>query len=194
MERFDFIIVGAGSAGCVLAERLSASGRHRVLILEAGGSDARFWIRTPIGYGRTFADPAVNWRYQTEPIPGLGGRTMYWPRGRVLGGSSSINALVYCRGMPADFDDWSAMGHVGWGWDDVRPYFERTERRVDPHGRARTAGPLDVKDVTPYLHASRATWEAAARELRVPWTDDFNGDHPEGLGCYQMTVRNGRRW
>ena len=194
MERFDFIIVGAGSAGCVLAERLSASGRHRVLILEAGGSDARFWIRTPIGYGRTFADPAVNWRYQTEPIPGLGGRTMYWPRGRVLGGSSSINALVYCRGMPADFDDWRAMGHVGWGWDDVRPYFERTERRVDPHGRARTAGSLDVKDVTPYLHASRATWEAAARELRVPWTDDFNGDHPEGLGCYQLTVRNGRRW
>ena len=194
MERFDFIIVGAGSAGCVLAERLSASGQHRVLILEAGGSDARFWIKTPIGYGRTFADPAVNWRYQTAPIPGLKGRTMYWPRGRVLGGSSSINALVYCRGMPADFDDWRAMGNAGWGWDDVRPYFERTERRVDPDGRARTAGPLDVKDVTPYLHPSRAAWEAAARELGAPWTDDFNGGHPEGLGCYQLTVRDGRRW
>lgn len=194
VEQFDYIIVGAGSAGCVLAERLSASGRHRVLILEAGAADARFWIKTPIGYGRTFADPSVNWMYQTASIPGMGGRTMFWPRGRVLGGSSSINALVYCRGMPADFDDWRALGNVGWGWQDVRPYFERTERRVDASGRARTDGPLDVKDVSPQLHASRAAWQDAARELGLPWTDDFNGDHPEGLGCYQITVRNGRRW
>ncbi|MGO8858105.1 MAG: GMC family oxidoreductase [Steroidobacteraceae bacterium] len=193
VDQFDYIIVGAGSAGCVLADRLSASGRHRVLVLEAGGSDSRFWIKTPIGYGRTFADATVNWKYQTAGSPGLNGRTMYWPRGRVLGGSSSINALVYCRGMPADFDDWRAMGHIGWGWDDVRPYFERSERRVDPAGRAMTDGPLDVKDVTPFLHEVRACWMGVARELGLAWTDDFNGGHPEGLGCYQLTIRNGRR-
>src|SRR5450631_1646688 len=129
MRLFDYIIIGAGTAGCVLAERLSSDPRRRVLILEAGGSDARFWIRTPIGYGRTFADASVNWKYQTAPCPGLNGRTMYWPRGRVLGGSSSINALVYCRGMPQDFEDWRALGNIGWGWQDVEPCFARSERR-----------------------------------------------------------------
>ncbi len=194
VAEFDYIIVGAGSAGCVLAERLSAGGRDRVLVLEAGGSDNRLWIKLPIGYGRTFADPSVNWKYQTEPNPELNGRGMYWPRGRVVGGSSSINALVYCRGMPVDFDDWRAMGNVGWGWDDVRPYFERSERRVDAAGRATGAGPLDVKDVGPFLHAMRAHWLAAAAELGLPVTADFNGSQPEGLGCYQVTIRNGRRW
>jgi choline dehydrogenase len=192
VDQFDYIIVGAGSAGCVLADRLSVNG-GRVLVLEAGGSDARFWIKTPIGYGRTFADAAVNWKYQTLPSPGLNGRTMYWPRGRVLGGSSSINALVYCRGMPADYDDWRDLGNLGWGWDDVRPYFERNERRVDPDGRATTGGALDVKDVTPHLHPTRSTWLAAAAELGVPVTGDFNGPQPEGLGSYQVTIRNGRR-
>jgi len=193
VENFDYIIIGAGSAGCVLADRLSASGRDRVLILEAGGTDRRFWIKTPIGYGRTFAEPAVNWKYQTCPNPGLNGRSIYWPRGRVLGGSSSINALVYCRGMPADFDDWRQMGNVGWGWDDVRPYFERSERHVDAAGNASGAGPLDVKDVTPFLHPMRQNWLGAAAELGLPVTDDFNGPHPEGLGCYQVTIRNGMR-
>ena len=155
MGNFDYIIIGAGSAGCVLADRLSAGGRDRVLILEAGGTDRRFWIKTPIGYGRTFADAAVNWKYQTGPNPGLNGRSIYWPRGRVVGGSSSINALVYCRGMPADFEDWRQMGNVGWGWDDVRSYFERSERRVDSAGRVSGDGPLDVKDVTPFLHPMR---------------------------------------
>ena len=158
MSDFDYIIVGAGSAGCVLADRLSSDGRHRILVLEAGGSDERFWIKTPIGYGRTFADPTVNWKYQAGPSPGLGGRTMYWPRGRVVGGSSSINALVYCRGMPEDFDDWRGLGNVGWGWQDVLPYFERNERRVDAAGHAAGSGSLDVKDVTPLLHATRAQW------------------------------------
>jgi choline dehydrogenase len=190
---FDYIIIGAGSAGCVLADRLSAGGRHRVLILEAGGTDQRFWIKTPIGYGRTFADAAVNWKYQTSPNPGLNGRSIYWPRGRVVGGSSSINALVYCRGMPADFDDWRQMGNVGWGWDDVRPYFEQSERRVDAAGRASGDGALDVKDVTPYLHPMRQNWSDAAAELALGWTDDFNGPHPEGLGCYQVTIRDGLR-
>jgi choline dehydrogenase len=193
VANFDYIIIGAGSAGCVLADRLSASGRDRVLVLEAGGTDRRFWIKTPIGYGRTFADPAVNWKYQTTPNPGLNGRSIYWPRGRVVGGSSSINALVYCRGMPADFDDWRQMGNVGWGWDDVRPYFEKSERRVDSAGHASGDGPLDVKDVTPFLHPMRQNWADAAAELGLAWTDDFNGPHPEGLGCYQVTIRNGVR-
>ncbi len=193
MDRFDYIIIGAGSAGCVLAARLSADGDRRVLMLEAGGSDDRFWIKTPIGYGRTFADASVNWKYQTQPIPGLNSRRMYWPRGRVVGGSSSINALVYCRGMPADFDDWRALGNDGWGWDDVVPYFERSERRVDATGRATTGGALDVKDVAPHLHGLGASWFAAADELELPITDDFNGTHPEGFGCYRITVRDGKR-
>jgi choline dehydrogenase-like flavoprotein len=193
VESFDYIIIGAGSAGCVLADRLSSGRSARVLVLEAGGTDRRFWIRTPIGYGRTFADPKVNWKYQTAPNPGLNGRSIYWPRGKVLGGSSSINALVYCRGIPQDFDDWRRMGNAGWGWDDVRPYFERSERRVDAAGRVSGDGPLDVKDVTPLLHPMRQNWSDAARELGLAWTDDFNGPHPEGFGCYQVTIRDGLR-
>ncbi len=193
VDQFDYIIIGAGTAGCVLADRLSAGSRDRILVLEAGGTDRRFWIKTPIGYGRTFADPKVNWKYQTLPNPGLDGRRIYWPRGRVIGGSSSINALVYCRGMPADFDDWRQMGNAGWGWDDVRPYFERSERRVDAAGHAGSDGPLDVKDVTPFLHPMRRNWSDAAAELGLAWTDDFNGPHPDGLGCYQVTIRNGLR-
>jgi len=193
VENPDYIIIGAGSAGCVLADRLSADGRSRVLVLEAGGSDDRFWIKTPIGYGRTFADATVNWKYQTLPSAGLNGRTMYWPRGRVLGGSSSINALVYCRGMPQDFDDWRAQGNPGWGWDDVLPYFEKSERKIDADGRPTTDGALDIKDVTRLLHPTRDNWLQAARELNLPTTDDFNGPQPEGLGCYQITVRGGKR-
>jgi choline dehydrogenase len=177
----------------VLADRLSADGRNRVLILEAGGSDRRFWIRTPIGYGRTFANPSVNWKYQSLPNPGLAGRSIYWPRGRVLGGSSSIKALVYCRGFPSDFDDWRSMGNVGWGWQDVLPYFERSELRVDAAGRATGSGALDVKDVSPLLHPMSRNWSDAALELGLPRTDDFNGAHPEGLGAYQVTIRNGLR-
>jgi len=193
VDHFDYIVVGAGTAGCVLADRLSEDGRHTVLILEAGGSDSRFWIKTPIGYGRTFADPGVNWKYQTQPNPGLNGRSMYWPRGRVVGGSSSINALVYCRGMPADFDDWRDLGNPGWGWNDVRPYFEKSERRVDSSGHVNTDGPLDVKDVSSFLHGTRENWFGAAAELNIPVTKDFNGAEPEGFGCYQVTIRDGRR-
>ena len=193
MESYDYIIIGAGTAGCVLADRLSDDGRNRILVLEAGGTDRRFWIKTPIGYGRTFADASVNWKYQTLPNPGLNGRSIYWPRGRVIGGSSSINALVYCRGMPADFDDWREMGNIGWGWDDVRPYFEKSERRVDAAGHISGEGPLDVKDVTRLLHPMRRNWLDAAAELGLPQTDDFNGPHPEGFGCYQVTIRNGMR-
>ena len=117
---FDFIIVGAGSAGCVLANRLSADPANRVLLLEAGGSDLNLWIRMPIGYGKTFYHPTLNWRYQTEPDAGLAGRPSYWPRGRVIGGSSSINAMVYVRGQHADFDAWAALGNPGWSAADIR--------------------------------------------------------------------------
>jgi len=127
MSDYDFIIVGAGSAGCVLANRLSESGRFTVLLLEAGGSDLNFWIWMPIGYGKTFYKPSVNWMYHTEPDPALNGRVSYWPRGKVLGGSSSINAMVYIRGQAQDFDEWQGLGNPGWGWDDVLPYFRRAE-------------------------------------------------------------------
>lgn len=193
MPQFDYIIVGAGSAGCVLADRLSQDGRYKILLLEAGGSDQRFWIKTPIGYGRTFADPSVNWMYKTLPSPGLQGREMYWPRGRVLGGSSSINALVYCRGLPSDFDGWRDLGNPNWGWADVKPYFEKSERRVSADGSTTGTGPLDILDVAPRLHPMRANWLAAAGELGIPVTQDFNGEHPIGFGCYQITVRDGRR-
>ncbi len=149
---FDYIIVGAGSAGCVLAERLTASGRHRVLLLEAGGSDRRFFVQMPLGYGKTFYDPRVNWMYRAEPDPGLNGQRDYYPRGKVLGGSSSINAMVYIRGQAADYEDWKAAGNTGWGWDDVLPAYLKMEDypagdpgfaragRARPHHRSRRGG------------------------------------------------------
>ena len=194
LGEFDTVIVGSGSAGCVLADRLTADGRRRVLLLEAGGSDRRFWIRLPIGYGRTFFDHRINWKYQTEPEPALNGQRGYWPRGKVLGGSSAINAMVYCRGLPGDFDDWRDQGNPGWGWSDVEPVYTRTERRVDSTGRAAQGGPLFVSDVVRELHPLRRHYFAAAREIGLPVTDDFNGPQPEGVGLYQITSRHGMRW
>ena len=139
---FDFIIVGAGSAGCVLAERLSANGRFSVLVLEAGGSERRFFIEMPLGYGKTFYDPAVNWMYAAEADPGLNGQRDYWPRGKVLGGSSSINAMVYIRGAREDYESWEAAGNAGWGWAEVlRCYraMEDTESGADELSRRRRA-------------------------------------------------------
>ncbi|MDQ0391490.1 GMC family oxidoreductase [Labrys monachus] len=194
METFDFIVVGAGSAGCVLADRLSESGRYSVLVLEAGGHDRRFWIKTPIGYGRTFLDGRVNWKYQAEPDPGADGRPAYWPRGRVVGGSSSINALVYCRGLPQDFDDWRAEGNAGWGWDDVEPVFSRFEGRIDRAGRRTGPGALAVADVRDEVHPLKSHFLASAGEIGLPLTEDFNGPSPEGVGVYAITRRpNGLR-
>jgi choline dehydrogenase len=192
MLEFDFIVVGAGSAGCVLADRLSLSGRHSVLVLEAGGSDRKFWIKIPIGYGHTFHDERVNWRYRTEADPGTGGRQSYWPRGKVLGGSSSINALVYCRGLPGDFDDWRAAGNPGWGWSEVEPYFRRSERRVRG-AVASGEGNLDVADFRDAMHPLGRHFFAAAQEVGLKRTDSFNGPHPEGVGYYEMNVRKGFR-
>ncbi len=190
----DYVVVGAGSAGCVLANRLSADGRTRVVLLEAGGPDRNPWIHVPIGYGKLFKHPGVNWMYATEPEPELGGRSVYQPRGKVLGGSSSINGLVYVRGQREDFDGWRQAGNAGWGYDDVLPYFRKAEdqaRGADAfHG---TGGPLAVSDATgpdPLCDA----FVAAAAEDGIPPNADFNGATQEGAGYFQTTSRRGLRW
>ncbi|MDY0881519.1 GMC family oxidoreductase [Dongia soli] len=193
MTSFDFIIIGAGSAGCVLANRLTADGRYNVLVVEAGGSDRRLWIQVPIGYGKTFFDRRVNWAYETESVSGLNDRKIYWPRGRVLGGSSSINASVYLRGLPEDFDDWRDMGNAGWGWADVEPYFNRSTHFTDRQGRRTGEGPLAVSEITDQAHPLKQYFFDAAKEIALPRTDDMNGPAPEGVGLYQINVRNGRR-
>jgi choline dehydrogenase len=190
---FDYIIVGAGSAGCVLANRLSASGKHTVLLLEAGPRDSNIWIHVPLGYGRLFKDTTVNWMYQTEPEPGLGGRTIFQPRGKVLGGSSSINGLLYVRGQHEDYDRWRQLGNTGWGFDDVLPYFKAAEdqqRGADEfHG---SGGPLPVSD-SRHPDPLSATFIKAAAESGIPENPDFNGATQEGAGWFQTTTRRGRR-
>lgn len=181
MESFDYIVVGAGTAGCVVASRLAHDGARRVLLLEAGGSDRRFWITVPIGYGRTFTDPEVNWMYQAEPDPALDGRRAYVPRGKVLGGSGAINAMVYVRGLPHDYDDWRARGNPGWGFDEVQPYFERAEQRIH------------LTDISRDAHLLTRAYFESCRQLRIPVTDDFNGPHSEGVGIYRFTTRDGMR-
>ncbi len=191
---FDYIIVGAGSAGCVLANRLTACGRYRVLLLEAGGADRRPSLRVPIGYGRSFYDPSVNWMYKTEPDPGLGGREGYWPRGKVLCGSSASNAMVFIRGQPADFDAWAAEGNPGWGWADVLPVFKRLETNAAGADTWRgDSGPLHVADVAADLHPLCNFYLRAGEELGLPNNPDFNGEHQEGVGLYQITTKAGLR-
>ncbi|MDJ0608900.1 MAG: choline dehydrogenase [Kiloniellales bacterium] len=190
---FDYIVVGAGSAGCVLANRLSASGRHKVLLLEAGGPDRNLWIHIPLGYSKLFTDRNVNWMYETEPEPGLDGRRIFQPRGKVLGGSSSINGLIYIRGQKEDFDLWRQLGNTGWSYEDVLPYFRRAEDQVhgadDYHG---AGGPLAVSDQSE-THPLADAFIAAGEELGIPRNADFNGASQEGMGYYQMTSRNGVR-
>ncbi len=194
MSDYDYIVVGAGSAGCVLANRLSANGRHRVLLLEAGGSDRRFWITVPIGYGKTFYDSRYNWKYLTEPDPGTAGRVSYWPRGKVLGGSSSINAMVFIRGQAQDYDSWAAAGNPGWGWNDVLPYFRKSEDFAQGAGPYHGAGgPMHVSDTSDQVHPICRDFLAAGQEVGLPLNGDFNGASQEGVGLYQILTKGGFR-
>ncbi|MES0880007.1 GMC family oxidoreductase [Roseibium sp. SCP14] len=193
MNEVDYVIVGAGSAGCILAERLSKDQNTTVLLLEAGGSDASPWVSLPLGYGKLNSDPKRTWRFRTEPDEGLGGRSAFWPRGRLLGGSGSINAMVYCRGLPGDFEDWETSGAAGWGWQNVKATFERLETKVTPHGERDGRGAIQVQNVTDRVHKLNRHFFSAIREVGLPWTEDFNGDYPEGGGVYQINTSNGIR-
>ena len=194
MQTYDFIIVGSGSAGSVVAEKLSASGRFSVLVLEAGGSDMRFYVQMPLGYGKTFFDPAVNWNYKTEPDPGLAGNADHWPRGKILGGSSSINAMVWIRGAREDFDAWAAAGNPGWGFGDLLPAFKALEDNQAGANEWRgTGGPLHVTTCEDAVHPLTKRYLAAAQQAGLPLNPDFNGEEQEGVGVYQISTRNGRR-
>ena len=191
---FDYVIVGAGSAGCVLANRLTESGVHNVLLLEAGGPDRNPWLHIPLGYGKVFDDPNVNWCYSTEPDPTCNGRQIVQPRGKVLGGSSSINGMVYIRGNAADFDHWRQLGNPGWSYHDVLPYFRKLEDNArgenEFHG---SSGPQVVSEQRDFHPLGRAHLRAAV-EAGYPLNPDFNGAIQEGFGRYQVTQRTGRRW
>jgi choline dehydrogenase len=189
----DYVIVGAGSAGCVLANRLSADPRNSVLLLEAGPRDDYLWIHIPIGYGKTMFHPVYNWGFYTEPDPGMNGRKVYWPRGRGLGGSSSINGLIFVRGQREDYDAWAAAGNTGWSYDEVLPYFIKSEANQRGANAFHGAdGPLAVSDIGAKHELVEAFIEAAAK-LGVPRTDDFNGASQEGAGYYQLTTKGGWR-
>lgn len=193
MKTYDFVIVGGGSAGCVLARRLAESGRYCVLLLEAGPRDSYPWIHVPIGYGKTMFHKTLNWGYYTEPDQNIHDRQVYWPRGRVLGGSSSINGLIYVRGQARDYDAWCDAGCPGWGYADVLPYFKRAERQGRGgdtyHG---DAGPLAVSDVGEANELCDA-FIASGEAIGVPRNDDFNGADQEGVGYFQLTIDQGRR-
>ena len=194
MDEFDYIVVGAGSAGCVIANRLSQDSSNKVLLLEAGGSDRRFFIQMPIGYGVTYHQKKVNWMYSTEPSPEADNKPSYWPRGKVMGGSSSINAMVYVRGNPKDFDEWSEAGNPGWSYEEVLPYFKKMESWQNGADKFRGGdGPLYVSEVSSQLHPLCDNFLSAAEEIGIRLNPDMNGESQEGVGNYQITTHKGQR-
>ena len=194
MSDYDYVILGAGSAGCVLANRLSLDPSNRVLLLEAGGTDRRFFIQMPIGYGKTYHQKAVNWMYVTEPSPDADNKPSYWPRGKVLGGSSSINAMVYVRGNPRDFDEWSELGNSGWSYNEVLPYFRKMESWQNGADTYRGGdGPLKISEVSSQLHPLCDNFLSAAKEIGIKLNSDMNGKRQDGVGNYQITTHKGQR-
>lgn len=190
---YDYVVIGAGSAGCVLANRLSADGKTTVALLEAGGRDLNPWIHVPVGYFKTIHNPVTDWCYQTQADPGLNGRSLKWPRGKVLGGSSSINGLLYVRGQRQDYDRWAELGCQGWSYDDVLPYFKRSENQT--HGESEfhgAGGPLKVSDMT-FKRPICDDFINGVAELGTPKNDDINGRDQEGVGYFQLTAHKGRR-
>ena len=187
---FDYVIVGAGSAGCVLANRLSADPRKRVLLLEAGGKDDYIWVKIPVGYLYCMGNPRTDWGFATEAEPGLGGRSVAYPRGKVLGGCSSINGMIYMRGQARDYDTWRQMGNDGWGWDDVLPYFKKSEDQVaippdDLHG---VGGEWRVEKQRLRWDVLDS-WRAAAAEAGIPSVADFNRGDNEGCGYFHVNQK-----
>ncbi len=194
LGEFDYIIVGAGAAGCVLANRLTENGRHKVLLLEAGGSDNRFFINMPLGYGKIFYDPSINWMYRAEPDAGLAEQVDFWPRGKVIGGSTSINAMVYVRGDASDFADWRAAGNVGWGWDEVLPAFKAMEDNEAGADQWRgRGGPLFISANNSQRHWTGKAFHEASIAAGLSPNPDLNGATQEGVGHFQLTVKNGQR-
>ena len=194
MDEFDFVVVGAGSAGAPIVDRLTASGRYSVLLLEAGpDDDSNRWLSIPLGFAKTFLDPDVNWKFATEPEAEVGGRRIYWPRGKVIGGSSAINGMVYVRGLASDYDRWRQMGNPGWSFDDCLPYFKRLEAypggESDLHGGA---GPVKITQEEYRNEIGEAFLDACA-EVGLPSVADFNGRGGEGSGLYHATISDGRR-
>jgi choline dehydrogenase len=193
-DSFDYIVTGAGSAGCAVAARLSESGAHTVLLLEAGPPDTNVWIHIPLGFGRTYVNPKVNWKFETQPQPQLKNRLLYLPRGKTLGGSSSINGMVYIRGNHRDYDEWRQRGCEGWDWESVLPFFKKAENQArgadEFHG---TGGPLHVSDQPSTFELAEAAL-LACEQAGIPRNPDFNGAQQEGCGYYQTTTSRRRRW
>jgi choline dehydrogenase len=194
MEEFDYVIVGAGAAGCVLANRLSESGKNTVAVLEAGGNDNHIWIKVPAGFNKTVYNDKLNWGYETAPGPFIDGRRIKFPRGKVLGGSGSINGHLYVRGQAADYDMWAQLGCRGWSWTDVLPYFRRAETRLGGSDEVRGRdGPLNIEDQRDPHELSKA-YMLANEALGLKRTPDYNGGDQEGTLLYQQMMKKGRRW